>query len=741
MISKIELKTIPFNSTMRSLDALKTFNYFFGANGSGKTTISRIIAQPEDYASCGIAWENGTQLETRVYNRDFLERTYKPQLKGVFTLGETEADTLEQIEKTKGDITKIKSDIEGLTKTLQGENGSGGKQKELADLTATNKAKFWKQKQKHGAKLGGGLTGYLGDSTKFLQKVLSESSDNQSILLSQSELEEKSATIFSNTLTFAESLPTINTSGIIALEKNRILQKCIIGKGDVDIAAMIKKLGNSDWARQGLSFYEANDGVCPFCQQRTTQDFEKSLKEYFDETFAQDSSAVNKLVSDYSTEAQRLQQQIQDLINNQSRFLDTEKLKTEKQLLDSLISGNILHLKEKQKEMSKSISLDSLENALSSITTLIITANKNVEEHNDIIKNIRTEKETLTSQIWRFVVEELSSDITEYNNKKKGLDNAIANLMKQIAEKNADKWSNEHKLSELEKQSTTIIPTRDGINALLSSFGFKSFKLELGDDKRTYKLVRQNGTDAHQTLSEGERNFVTFLYFYYLLTGSQEESGLANDKVVVFDDPVSSLDNEILFIVSSLIRELFDDVRKSRGTIKQVFVLTHNVYFHKEVTYSCKRNKDKLLNEESFWLIKKHGIDSVVEPQTSNPIKTLYELLWEEVRSDQRNNATIQNTLRRILENYFKLLGDIPLDTLYTKFDGDSKIKCKTLCSWINDGSHSVFDDDQYTSLDDATVGKYLEVFKQIFEQCGHIAHYNMMMGTTHSSDELQRWH
>lgn len=729
MISKIELKTIPFNSTMQSLCALKTFNYFFGANGSGKTTISRIIAQPEDYASCGITWENGTKLETRVYNRDFVERVYKPQIKGVFTLGEMEADTLDKIETTKGDIAKIKSDIEGLTRTLQGENGSGGKQKELADLTTTYKTKFWTQKQKHGDKLGGGLTGYLGDSAKFMQKVLSESSGNQSILLSQAELEEKAATIFSNTLISAESLPTINTNGILALEKNQILQKCIIGKGDVDIAAMIKKLGNSDWVRQGLSFYEANDGVCPFCQQRTTQDFEKSLNEYFDKTFTQDSSALNKLVSDYLTEAQRLQQQVQDLINKQSEFLDTEKLKTKKQLLDSFISGNLMHLNEKHKEMSKSISLDSLENVLSSITTLIIAANKSVEEHNDTIKNIHSEKATLIRQIWRFVVKELSTDIAEYNNKKNELDNAIANLTRQIREKTTDKLGNERKLSELEKQSTTIVPTRDGINTLLSSFGFKSFKLEIGDDKKTYKLVRENGTDAYQTLSEGERNFVTFLYFYYLLKGNQEETGLANDKVVVFDDPVSSLDSEILFIVSSLIRELFDDVRQNKRTIKQIFILTHNVYFHKEVTYNYKRNKDKCLSEESFWLVKRHGIGSIVDAQASNPIKTLYELLWQEVRSEQRNNATIQNTLRRILESYFKLLGGIPLDKLYTRFDGDNKIKCKALCSWVNDGSHSVFDDDHYASLDNVTVSKYIEVFKQIFENSGHIAHYNMMMG------------
>jgi wobble nucleotide-excising tRNase len=93
-------------------------------------------------------------------------------------------------------------------------------------------------------------------------------------------------------------------------EKNPILQKRIIGKDDVDIAAMILKLNNSDWVRQGLSFYNANDGVCPFCQQTTNESFRKSLSEYFDETFTQDSSAIKTLLDNYSIDAQRLQSQI-----------------------------------------------------------------------------------------------------------------------------------------------------------------------------------------------------------------------------------------------------------------------------------------------------------------------------------------------------------------------------------------------------------------------------------------------
>jgi wobble nucleotide-excising tRNase len=120
--------------------------------------------------------------------------------------------------------------------------------------------------------------------------------------------------------------------------------------------------------------------------------------------------------------------------------------------------------------MGQLVTLDSLENILFKITTFIATANKKTDEHNTIIENISNEKAILTSQIWRFIVEELSSDITDYNKKKKELDATIENLTRKIQEKNNEKREKELELNNLEKQTTSIIPTRDGVNALLSSF-------------------------------------------------------------------------------------------------------------------------------------------------------------------------------------------------------------------------------------------------------------------------------
>ena len=236
-------------------------------------------------------------------------------------------------------------------------------------------------------------------------------------------------------------------------------------------------------------------------------------------------------------------------------------------------------------------------------------------------------------------------------------------------------------------------------------------------------------------MSEGERSFITFLYFYHLIRGSVTSDGTTSDRIVVFDDPVSSLDSDILFIVSSLIKRVLDDAIAGRGQVKQVFVLTHNIYFHKEVSFDPKRGGEARAHE-TFWIVRKENGTSILTSYDHNPIKTSYELLWSEVRSTNRSTLTIQNTLRRIVESYFKLLGNMDRDEIVAKFEGREKQICGSLFSWVNDGSHAVHDD-LYVSVDTSVVDRYLNVFKKIFEKTGHIGHYEMMIGLPDAETEM----
>ena len=57
------------------------------------------------------------------------------------------------------------------------------------------------------------------------------------------------------------------------------------------------------------------------------------------------------------------------------------------------------------------------------------------------------------------------------------------------------------------------------INELLKGFGFNGFKIEKKDEM-SYRLIRADGSEVKETLSEGEHRFITFLYFYHYAISS-----------------------------------------------------------------------------------------------------------------------------------------------------------------------------------------------------------------------------
>ena len=244
-----------------------------------------------------------------------------------------------------------------------------------------------------------------------------------------------------------------------------------------------------------------------------------------------------------------------------------------------------------------------------------------------------------------------------------------------------------------------------------------------------YQIKRENGEIANSTLSEGEITFITFLYFMQLVKGGNTPETTNSDRIIVIDDPISSLDSTILFVVSSLIKEEIKKIKKGETNVLQLILLTHNVYFHKEVSFIDSRTRSK--NDTCFWILRKNNNKSIIQCyEKENPIQGSYELLWNELRNkDKISIITLQNTMRRVYETYFKVLGKYDDNDILQKFPSlQEKEICRSLLCWVNDGSHCVPDD--YSVIpDQEQAERYLKVFKQVFEVTGHVQHYNMMMG------------
>jgi len=395
-------------------------------------------------------------------------------------------------------------------------------------------------------------------------------------------------------------------------------------------------------------------------------------------------------------------------------------------------------MESKKNEPSRVISLQPLTEATAKLEAMVAFANKKIYEHNELIRNRRTEAAQTTTEVWKYIVDvELGAELKVYYAKHDDLTKAETAITQQI--KDTTKASREQLqgLTALEKRTSSILPTILHINALLRQCDFDSFSLARADDSLPlYRLVHEDGSDAKETLSEGEQSFVAFLYFYQLLKGSHSESGTSTKRIAVFDDPVSSLDSSVLFVVSCLIRELVKSVRDKRGIIKQVIVLTHNIYFHKEVTERGRYGK-KQLKDTTYWVVRKAGGRSLVEKHEVNPINTSYALLWEEISRSNPSPTALQNSMRRILEYYFQHLGGSKhLDKLANRFTGvDAQVY--SLIAWLHDGSHFAHDDLHF-SPDPSLAERYLRVFETVFEDSGHGPHYRMMMGIPETEESVE---
>tara|TARA_A100000171_G_scaffold15636_1_gene14052 strand:+ start:10240 stop:12465 length:2226 start_codon:yes stop_codon:yes gene_type:complete len=717
----------------QTLDDLKVINYVFGSNGVGKSTLGRVLKDPAIGSACSVRWRGGTTLDVLALNRDFIDDNFG-QLRGVFTLGEQQTGIEEQIEKKREEQRAEAEKRRKLRATLQGQDGASGKLQEVSTLEDHFKELCWRVFEKHDPSFEKAFQGHRNNKQSFKTRVLKEHAENTASSKPLEDLSDRALTVFGNTPEAKPLLPVPSSESILAHELNEVLQKKVIGKDDVDIAAMIERLGNSDWVQQGLPYFKENDGACPFCQQDTAPSFTSDLEDYFDETFTKDKNSIVQLSEQYTRDADNLISVLNGIIEKPGEYLDTKVFTSQVEVIKSTLDTNSLQITAKTNEPSRPITLKSVKEPLEAVYRAIDEANTRTTTHNTRVANLSSEKTTLTAEVWRLVLDELAIDLADYSEKKRGLESAIASLNTQITACDSKYEELEREIVSLEQQTTSIQPTINAINSTLSKFGFTSFSLAASEDGKHYRLVRQSGEDASRTLSEGEKTFVVFLYFYHLLNGSLDASGTTSDRVVVFDDPVSSLDSDVLFIVSTLIREVFQRARDSSSGIRQVFLLTHNVYFHKEVTFSGNPSGG-VLRDETFWVLSRSQSQSRVKLCDDNPVKTSYELLWDEVRdavraieSGEAIGIRVENSMRRILEHYFKILGSVNLDELYKQFEGDEKILCQSLLSWVHAGSHAAMDDAHFTASEQ-TVSRNLSVFERIFTESGHPAHYEMMMG------------
>lgn len=711
-------------------------NFFYGPNGCGKSTISNFLSNSvaPQYRDCEIVWENNAVLDIVVYNREFRDKNFKENIAGVFTLGQATIKDIEALEKLKEQRVKKQEDYSTRKNTLQSKNDE--EQKCKNDFRDIVWERILKQNE---SDFQEAFSGFRGKKERFCDEVIRRYQISHSSTETKEALLSRAKTLFARK---PEKCATISFSlddlvaQITEIEVLFVWGKVVVGNKDLPIGRLIEALDNADWVNQGREYLH-DDGICPFCQQQTIyNELRNQIDAFFSGEYEQDVNQIKSSIKQYNTLTEELLRRLNALRKGLSSYpaaqIDAEKLSSAAELLEGYFAKNKAEMLVKEKEPGRTISLTETSQAIETIQQMIVVGNSVIAKHNAMVDNYTAEKNILVSAIWTFLLYENEALISGYLNNlsnftkaKKGIQTGI-----DICKQQLDELDN--KIIKMGKNITSVQPAVDEINRSLKSYGFTNFKIVPSPvQANAYQIQRMDGSLASNTLSEGEETFISFLYFLQFAKGSVDISKVSSRKVLVLDDPICSLDSTVLYIVSSLVKGLIKDVRDGNSDVDQIFVLTHNVFFHKETAFIDRRTE--ICNDIHYWTISKDNNISTIRPhERNNPIKSSYELLWQELKEGSSTSlVTTQNIMRRILENYFSMLGKIKDDVIVDSFATiEEKMICRSLLSWINDGSHSIPDDlyiDSYTD----SIDRYKQIFREVFVKMGHEAHYKMMMGET----------
>ena len=729
-------------------------NFFYGNNGAGKSSIAHAIEEDD-----GVVWADGKSADdydVLVYNQDFINENFVNygDLKGVFIFGEEDIEAKKRIaelteEKKKKSDAKVTAGEEYKQKTAGVDAALAQFQEACFSKTADIRKHFEKcmdgKKQKR----------------NFAEAVLGEKTPKEHDL---SELERLYGVAFDDTARAYAEFKKAGATTYGSLPGKELLDKVIVSSSDTPFARFLKALGStaSDWVRDGHTHFSGSaGGKCPYCQQKLPANFENEIAATFDAQYQQDIRDLGQFHATYSRETADIVRALQTNTTDAMPSLDLKAYQEKLSLLESKFEVNRQRIAEKVKEPSKTVSLEDTDTLLLEIGAMIDDINKLIKANNDVVAAKKSSKEKCKTEIMQYLAFMLADEVTSYKDEVARLKTEIDDVTERGKKLKKEIGELTREISELNKHNANTEAAIDSINKILRDSGFQGFSIRAKDGvENVYEIVRENGTVA-ENLSEGERNFIAFLYFYHRVRGSMNSEEL-KEKIAVIDDPVSSMDSTALFIVSAIVREMINVCRNNTeylnpqvpgDYIKQLFILTHNVYFHREVTYQ----QVGYYNCTSFYMIRKNDNVSTVklckrqnkeipsEEENYNPVQNSYAALWDELR-DLHSTIPALNVMRRILEYYFLQLcgyegSDLRSIVLEKKENREKFIKqvegekpdmtdyqlASSLLAYINN-PNGISDGLNYVEdCEDAEA--YKRVFQMIFDALGQSQHYKMMTG------------
>lgn len=733
MIKSISIQSYksfgPTKPTVINFETGKQATFFYGLNGAGKSAIAEVIQGREDddpaFAHCQINTTGTGPFRHLVYNHAFVGRVIGETMPGIFTIGEMDTATQKEINEKEAENIQLEAELATLSERVE----TAGKQVEDQIVRGIDDA--WKAHSLgKKTKLKELLVGYGRDKKKFFDDLRESAVDNDTPLDTLERLEQRWEDA-SSTET-SKSAPQVDLTGLAEIETDSIWAEGIEVSAASRLAPLIANLGNADWVDQGRAYVK--DDQCPFCQRDLPHDFHEELAKLLEGGRKLKIDKIEGLVSQYALRLERLQQRMSNLFEDS--ITEGTGLEIAWPRLEGQIKANLNVMQIKQSKPSNPVVIEGAD--YKAMTTALGNLKTKIDDFNQRIKDRDGERDKIKTMFYQVLYANRAEAYARHDASLAPLNDQLT-TEKASAKEISDRISaNTDRLMELRQSQTGVDASVEAINSRLKDLGINAFWIKRKEGEGSlYCLSRPNAANSTaQSLSEGEKTLISFLYFMELIRGTHDEHGAVDigKTIIVIDDPISSLSQNFIYDVATMIQHQL--IKPPDGVVKvrQVIVLTHNLFFFHEMVHQLARSTLTNAHKKCQMLRVHKSEYTTVESLDPTAYMNDYDALWQVLRDASDNKATVQvvpNTMRCILEQFFAFTAGVDdFDQALEKLAiQDSSHKFKALQRYLDRGSHNDGINGPPMDWSQYDVPYYLAKLRALLKEAGHEHHYLRKMG------------
>lgn len=401
------------------------------------------------------------------------------------------------------------------------------------------------------------------------------------------------------------------------------------------------------WIESGLNLHKEGDN-CKFCHGKLDfSDVKLKIAQYKEN---KRHKATEKL-KQFSEQLQNLLDSIR-IIEKESKTYSTNigneveqhftAISEKQNTIESLITS--CQSKIENIEIQENLNFQLLSDTLKVIEESISTISKTKNEQ---LSELRKKLTNLTTLVKGAIGLEIRKSVTIKDKLKE-----VKGKEDELNEKRDNNKKKQQEIQDLKQQKSLTKDFADFVSQILNDINI-SLKVTLDTDNRNYiiKSTNENATLTIRDISEGEKNLLALLFFYYELFADNKQQLIKPEiELIIVDDPISSMDDSNKFYILELMKNLLELPNQ------QIFVLTHSWEDYCNLSYGKENNQ----TVATFELRKNNGKSELVRLSSKEkPYKYLFKEIYQftQKREDEiKSECQIYhypNVMRRIFEEWY----------------------------------------------------------------------------------------